>query len=166
MPNTSVSPIDSVLARCDVEQENDYDIALAEMRNEHPNIELVLALLQKSADNGDNRSQYALATWYLFGTNVEKNFYKAVYYLKKSAARGNSDAMFDLAVCFDKGAGIATNRKKAYCLFLKSALRGDVTATHEVGRRLFYGIGVEKDKTSARVWLDRAHELGYREEDS
>lgn len=119
-----------------------------------------LAAVQHGSENGDASAAYALATWYLFGKYVKKDHAKAVTLLKLAAKQNISEALFDLAVSYEEGAGTRKNEKKAYELYLRASIWGDEQAIAEVGRCLFYGIGIRRSRRVARFWLDRAESLG------
>ncbi|AFT68826.1 Putative secreted protein with protein prenylyltransferase domain [Alloalcanivorax dieselolei B5] len=137
-----------------------YDRALSEANSDSPDISLVLELLNESMDEGCSDSAYALATWYLFGNHVEKDWNKAAFLLKKASRDKHPSALYDLAVCYEEGKGVKQDEGEAFRLYLQAALRGDRQSFHEVGRCYYYGIGVDEDKTLADIWLERAEELG------
>lgn len=142
------------------DEKRKYEMALAEIKKESPDIPLVLALLNESIDEGSSEAAYALATWYLFGNHVDRDWKKAVVLLKKASIKKHPSALYDLAVCYEEGKGVRKNRKEAFRLYLRAALRGDKQSFHEVGRCYYYGIGIEKDSVLADIWLERAEELG------
>ena len=139
-----------------------YKKALTEASKDNPNIDMVLKLLNEAIKKGNPSASYALGTWFLHGTNVEKDFKKAVTLLKKGADKNISSALFDLAVCYETGEGAKKDEKKAFECYLKAALEGDKQAYYEVGRCYYYGIGVTKDKKIGNVWLDKAQSLGIK----
>jgi len=135
-------------------------MALAEMKKEVPDVSLVLTLLNDSIEAGCSKAAYALATWYLFGNHIEKDWSKAVFLLKKASRKKHPSALYDLAVCYEEGKGIQKDEKEAFKLYLQAALRGETQSFHEVGRCYYYGIGIEENRVIADIWLERAEELG------
>jgi TPR repeat protein len=111
-------------------------------------------MLEDALSRGDARAAYALGTWYIHGREpaVRKNLKEGVRLLRVAAAAGVPDALYDLAVCYQKGAGVAKNELRALALYLKAGLRG------EPG--FYHGYGVARNTKIARVFLDRAAELG------
>lgn len=107
----------------------------------------VISLLIRSIEEYHNaKAAYALATWYLFGKHVGKNFKKAFELLEKSIAwEPNKEAYFDIAVCYETGKGTPKDLEKAFECYLLSALYGEPKAKYEVGRCYYYGIGVPKN---------------------
>lgn len=140
--------------------ENLYQQALTEARKENFNVQKTLNLLNSAIEAGSPDAAYALATWYLHGEHVGKDWNKAVFLLKRASNAKNPDALYDLAVCYEEGKGIKQDKYKAFELYLQAALRGDQQSIHEVGRCYYYGIGIEEDKDLADIWLERAEELG------
>lgn len=137
--------------------------AFVEMQKEHPDLQIAFNLLKQSADKGNAEALYAIGTWYLHGTFVEKNSFLAVEYFLRSIEGNYSSAYFDLAICFENGDGVRKSFKKAFECYLNAALLGDIQAVYEVGRCYYYGIGISKDEGIANIWLKQAREKGITE---
>lgn len=139
-----------------------YRVALVEAQKGEPNYIRVHAKLQQAIRKGNPQAAYALATWLLVGKEpvVKPDHKKAVKLLRQAVAAGIADAMWDLAICYERGAGVPTNRRLAYELYLRAAIRGDSDAVMEVGRSLYWGLGTRANRKAAKIWLDRARELG------
>ena len=140
-----------------------YETALAEMQRESPDVPRALALLQEAVQGADPRASYALGTWFLHGTHVARDVRKATKLIRVAADANVVDALFDLAVAYETGVGVRKNLKLAARHYLRAALHGSDQATFEVGRCYYYGIGFERDRPAAKIWLDRAEELGIYE---
>jgi TPR repeat protein len=119
-------------------------------------------MLEDALSRGDARAAYALGTWYIHGREptVRKNLKEAVRLLRIAAAAGVPDALYDLAVCYQKGAGVVKNELRAAALYLEAGLRGEAGGLKEIGRCFYHGYGVDRNTKIARVFLDRAAELG------
>ena len=139
-----------------------YDEALSLARGQNPDLLQVLAMLEGALSQGDARAAYALGTWYIHGKEpaLRKNLKEGVRLLRVAAAAGVPDALYDLAVCYQKGAGVVKNELRAVILYLEAGLRGEAGALKEVGRCFYHGYGVARNTKVARVFLDRAAELG------
>lgn len=109
---------------------------------------------------GDATAAYALGTWYLHGAHVKKDIAKGTELLRQAATENVLSALYDLAVSHENGIGTKKNARKAYELYLGAAIWGHQQSYYEVGRCLFYGIGVRRSRAFAAVWLDRAKDLG------
>jgi TPR repeat protein len=123
----------------------------------------ILVLLRKAAELQSPSAQHALATWYLFGVGVRKNFKKAAE-LEARAARANvAEAAFNLAVSCETGRGVERNAREALRLYKRAASLGDDDAPYEVGRMYRYGIGIRADERAAKLWYARARKAGVAE---
>jgi len=144
-------------------KETMYDKAMKMANAAKPNLKRMTQLLESAHEEGDARATYALATWYLHGyAGFKKQPTKAVKLLKLAAQSDIAAAHFDLAVSYEKGCGIKVSEKKAYLHYLAAAVNGDNQAIVEVGRCLFHGIGVQRDRKIAEIWFRRAEFLGVQ----
>lgn len=146
-----------------VAQTGIYEQALKLAQRKKPDLTQASALLEAAHEQGDRRATYALATWLLVGNAVyPKDLRRAVKLLKLAAAADIASAHFDLAVSYETGQGTQKNEKSAYRHFIAAALNGDSASFAEVGRCLYHGIGVARDRKLAEVWLRRADALGIQ----
>ena len=113
----------------------------------------VLRLLNEAVRLGNKKASYALATWYLNGFHVRKNYKKGFSFLQVAVQGGAEnnftlykDALSDIAVCYELGNGVQKDEQKAYYYYVLAALNGDEQAKQELSRCLYYGIGVTKNK--------------------
>lgn len=139
-----------------------YRKAMKEVGSKKPKLSIVYELLNKAHEAGNFRASYAIATWYLFGKYVKKDYKKAVSLLNIAKEGDLSEAFFDLAVCYEIGKGVKKNKYQAYLNYLAAAIRGDKQAIFEVGRCYYYGIGVKKDIELAETWLNAAKHFGIQ----
>lgn len=118
----------------------------------------VLQLLNESIQYGNKKASYALASWYLNGFHIRKNYKKAFSLLKNAVEGGDEngftlykDALFDIAVCYELGNGVDKDPHKAFHYYLLAAFSGDAQALKEISRCVYYGIGVSRDKVLSSV---------------
>jgi TPR repeat protein len=139
-----------------------YNAALAEMRSDAPDVARAAALLRVAVKRGDAMAAYALATWYIFGQEpaISRDPKQGAILLRRAVKGGIVPAMHDLAVCYETGCGTPKAPRMAFDLYLAAALRGDAASVFSVGRCLYYGIGIARDRRTAKVWFDRSEELG------
>ena len=130
-----------------------YYLALHLAEQESYNHKEVIRLLIESVNLGNKKAAYALASWYLNGYHVRKNYKKAFELLQMAVINGSEkgfvqykDALYDLAVCYEIGHGTPKDTHLAFFYYLKSAFNGDKQAIEEISRCLYYGIGVPKDR--------------------
>lgn len=112
----------------------------------------VLRLLNEAVRLGNKKASYALATWYLNGFHVRKNYRKGFSLLQVAVQGGAEknftlykDALSDIAVCYELGNGVQKDEQKAYYYYVLAALSGDDQAKQELSRCLYFGIGITKD---------------------
>ena len=130
-----------------------YYAALHLAEKEYYNHKDVIRILEESVNLGNKKAAYALASWYLNGYHVRKNYRKAFKLLQIAVKNGSEngfvqykDALYDIAVCYEMGHGTTKDTKLAFSHYLMSAFNGDTQAIEEVSRCLYHGIGVSKDK--------------------
>jgi len=137
-----------------------YDEALKKAQRKGAQLDDVARLLTAAHEAGDRRATYALATWYLHGHVFKKNLRRSITLLRQAANGHIPDALYDLAVCHEQGEGVPENTRKAFELYLRAALQGESQSFYEVGRCYYHGIGVARDRPLARIWFERAEQLG------
>ena len=115
-----------------------------------------LPLLRAAADCGHAMAAHALATWYIHGIGVRKNFRVAVALEEVAARAGIPEAVFNLAFAYETGRGAKKDGAKALKLYRRAATLGDKDAIYEVGRCIFYGIGTGKNERLGRKWIERS----------
>ncbi len=143
--------------------EYDRALRLAQARREKglPQTKAVYDLLLKADKSGDARATYALATWYLHGSEFTKrSIPRATALLKIAAAADIAAANFDLAVSYKKGIGVRKSESKAFELYVKAALLGDADSHLEVGRMYFHGLGIQRNRRLADIWIKKGESLG------
>ena len=99
--------------------------------------------------------------------NVESMLTLAKYYAKQAKIGGIDDNVGDVISTEDFFKSLAAEDKKdtsfeekAYKYFRMAADAGNVAAMAEVGRRLYDGIGVEKNNEESQIYYRRAAESG------
>lgn len=139
-----------------------YLQALRLAKRSKPDWDQVRQLLESAFEDDCPHAAYALATWYLHGTHVLQNAKTAARLLKIAAAENVPEAHYDLAVSYETGNGVAKSLRKAFHHYLASALHGDVQGMRETGRCYWHGMGIPKDRKTARLFIKRALELGAK----
>ena len=113
---------------------------------------------EKSAKQGHSRAQQQLGMFYETGTDpCIRNIEKALDWYQKSADQGNIEAIFALGRLYTNGIDEKNpDMAKAFQYFLKAAESGHPEAQYRVGVALYYGKGIEIDKESAVLWLEKS----------
>ena len=112
-----------------------------------------LPYLQKEAEQGFDKSQYALGWMYWTGTGVDKNSLHAYRWFEPSAKQGNVSAQYCLAQWYDKG----KNYKKAREWCEKAVEKEMGPAYNLLGTYYHNGRGVNRDyKKAMELYLKAA----------
>ena len=117
----------------------------------------------KAAELGYTPAYYAIATAYLDGEGVQKDFDKAFEWFKKAVDNGDISAKLKLAECYKRGAGCERDYVSAMALYqqvageksMKRYSFADV-AEYEIGNMYLKGLGVEVDLRKAYDYFKRA----------
>lgn len=133
-----------------------YNKALKEASSKHPKLNIAYELLNKAHTLGNYKATYAIATWYLFGKHLKKDYKKAVTLLQLATEGNLPEAFYDLAVCYETGKGVKIDKRQAFLNYLSASLLGDKQSIYEVGRCYYYGIGINKNKELSQRWLNAA----------
>jgi TPR repeat protein len=83
--------------------------------------------------------------------------------IRESAEAGVPSALYDLAASNEMVTGVRKSLVRAAEFYVQAALLGDKQSVYEAGRCYYHGIGVQQNRRIARVWLDRASQLGVED---
>jgi hypothetical protein len=120
----------------------------------------VIGLLRKAADQGDALAQNILGLLYALGQGAKQDFGEAVRWYRKAAAQGHADAQCHLAAAYAKGQGVKQDLGEAVRLFRKAADQGDGNAQFNLGVMYAQGQGAQQDFAEAARWRRMAAEKG------
>ena len=113
---------------------------------------------QKSAKQGNAKSQYYLGAMYQVGRGVLKDYKQAFHWFQKSAKQGNATSQYFLGGMYDHGRGVLKDYKQAVHWYQKSAEQGVVNAQLNLGTMYIEGAGVLKDMKQAKKWIKKAYD--------
>jgi TPR repeat protein len=109
-------------------------------------------LLRSAADSGDSTAAFALAYAYDTGKGARRDTTQALRWYRRAARDGSDIAAANIATIYrNRG-----NLRLAHHWLLRAANRGDGDAALTAGYDYLYGIGVRRDRRSARRLLHRA----------
>ena len=94
----------------------------------------------KSAETGDDTTQFNLGRCYQYEIGISKDDEKAFEWYLKSAKAGNNAAQNSIGHCYECGIGISKDEEKAFEWYLKSAETGNNIAQFNLGRCYQYEI--------------------------
>jgi len=117
--------------------------------------------IQRDAERGNARAQYALGELYTSGLSIGKDYVKGREWLERAAKSGNADAQRALGFIYLAGNGIPKDVPKARDYFEQAAAANLTNAQIFLG--LIYGGGYDgafEDKPRAAEYLKQAVEQG------
>lgn len=123
--------------------------------SEH-NIDESIKLYKLSAREGEDEANFQLGKIYYLKKYQRKDLDKAYAYFKKASDYEHVKAKYNLAVILSQKKFQKHSYKRSYELFHDLAKQDHSNAQYKVGIYLLYGLGVEKDYSMSRAWLERA----------
>lgn len=117
----------------------------------------------RKAENGDAKSQLALAAFYATGKGgLHANNEKALKYYLMAAEQGNMNAQYAAASYYYYGRGTKEDKNKAFELFSKAAEQGHSKAQFALGHFYQFDMeGVRQDQEMSMKWYKKAAEQGH-----
>ena len=99
---------------------------------------------------------FELAMRHIYGDGVPEDNDLATELLIQAHEMGHVEATYNLGICYHYGFGTDVDLEKAFELYLKSANAGYGKGMELVGRFYNQGIYVEKNRSQAEYWLNKA----------
>ncbi|MFM2007798.1 MAG: hypothetical protein RLZZ09_3453 [Pseudomonadota bacterium] len=124
-----------------------------------PSVDL-LYWCTKAAEQGDAKSQFALAGLYERGIGVPANPQEAVRWYKASANKGYAEAQFKVGQIYGRGEGVPQDKNEASRWYIKAAEQGHPEAQYYMGYRYEHGKGITQNYAEALRWYTKAAEQG------
>ena len=112
------------------------------------------------SDPKDAQIQFILGQHYFKGTEVHRDYAKALEWYEKAALQGFADAQFKMGQCFLKGLGTEPDLQQAIEWFEKAGRNGHSQAALVLGQMYYKGEDLPKNLYEAKRWLElsRQHE--------
>lgn len=117
----------------------------------------------KSAQQGDAKSQYGVASAYYYGEGVKQDFTSAHKWMLKSANNGLGSAKVFLGVMYDQGQGVKRDTEKMHQLWNEASAGCNAPAYTMLASAYFTGNGVAKDPVVALAFAMAGKKLGAPE---
>ncbi len=95
-----------------------------------PPAELGSEALRNAAAKGDARAQYVVATHFMNGDKIARDFSHAAYWYGKAAASGLAPAQYRVATLYERGKGVDKDMKAALGWYERAGALGNVRAMH------------------------------------
>ena len=99
---------------------------------------------------------FELAMRHIYGDGVPEDNDLATELLIQAHEMGHVEATYNLGICYHYGFGTDVDLEKAFELYLKSANAGYGKGIELVGSFYNQGIYVEKNRSQAEYWLNKA----------
>lgn len=93
---------------------------------------------------------------YFYGSNVEKDYEKALHWYMLAAEEGDAAAERNIGNCYNGFYGLKTDYKRAAYWYERAANHGHATAQKLLAEMYFSGKGVEQDEEKGWFWTEKA----------
>ncbi len=127
----------------------------------HKHVETAIKLLNREVQLGHGGGIYLLASLYLHGKGIAKDFAKGFELLKKAADIGHSNAQYDLGMLYFEGVSVARNYQLAVHYLSMAAMLNLDAANYMMGVCCRDGLGTLIDYSRAFAYFNKAAEKGY-----
>jgi len=105
-----------------------------------------------AAEHGNTTAQCNLASLYMVGREVPRNYYEAARWFRAAAERGFAVAQNNLAFMYYNGMGVPRDYGQAAGWTQRAAEQGYVIAKSDLGYLYEQGKGVPLDYVTAYMW--------------
>ena len=119
-----------------------------------------IALIRRSAEQGDAAAQSNLGNAYYTGEGVPQDYTQAVSWYRKAAEQGYAEAQLRLGACYASGEGVIQDLVQAVYWARKSADQGNSYGQCFLAGCYFWGQGVPQDYAQAVSWWRKAAKQG------
>lgn len=116
---------------------------------------------EAKAQQGDAGAQYHLGNAYLRGTEVTRDYKKALQWFEKAATQDDAKSQYKLGYLHFKGDGVPKDYGKAFRWLTRSAHQGYSPAQFYLGRCYEDGLGTDQDYEKALYWFTKAAADNY-----
>jgi TPR repeat protein len=113
-------------------------------------------LYLRASELNDFVADYNLGVFYMHGTVVEVDKFKAAFYLERAASKGHDSAMFNLGILHQEGINGLPDYQKAMSFFEAAAGHGHLKALGSIGSLFLNGLGVDKDVQKAISFFEKS----------
>lgn len=149
-------------------------------RGTNKNIEMAISIFKECAEKEDGNSEaaYYLGEIYRNGESAESGFqpdyeHSLVYYLRaidlynrcddESLVEAVNLSCFYSGMFYARGRGTQINMQEAAKMWLMGAERNDMDCQYNLAIAYLNGDGVQRDMDKAKIWLQRAANMGMIE---
>lgn len=130
---------------------------------EMPPAEIGSQALREAAARGNPTAQFIVASRYLDGEPVARDFTKAAYWYQQAASRGLAPAQYRLATLFERGKGVPQDMATALVWYERAAAGGNVKAMHNAAVIAAGNQAGTPNYDRAFKWFSAAAERGLKD---
>ena len=119
--------------------------------------------LRQAAINGDASAQFVVASRYVEGKQVKRDYAKAALWYQKAASTGLAPAQYRLGTLFERGNGVPKDANAARLWYERAAENGNVKAMHNLA--VIYASPRDglTNYAKARKWFEKAANYGLKD---
>ncbi len=118
---SSVTPTESI---------GDIVSGHTQTKAELPPAGIATDVIRQAAATGDAPAQFLVASRFMNGENVDRDFSKAAYWYGKAASSGLAPAQYRVATLYERGKGVDRDMKAALGWYERAAALGNIRAMH------------------------------------
>jgi localization factor PodJL len=119
--------------------------------------------LRNDAATGDTAAQFIVASRFMDGERIQRNFEQAAVWYEKAANAGLAPAQYRIATLYERGRGVNRSLPTALEWYRKAAALGNVRSMHNAAV-LLAGTELGKpDYTEAKKWFSLAASHGLKD---
>lgn len=119
---------------------------------------------RRAAQRKHELAAFNLASLYMEGDGVPRDFEKAARWMEVSAKAGYAPAQFQMGKLYFHGRGVPEDPAMEAYWYKRAAENGHPAAQHNLAVLYHKGEGVEQDRELAQEWLKKSREISDMEE--
>ena len=119
--------------------------------------------LRQAAAKGDPSAQFVVASRYIEGRKIKRDFSKAASWYQKAASNGLAPAQYRLGTLFERGNGLPKDINAARLWYERAAESGNVKAMHNLAVIYASAKGGKTDYAKAKKWFEKAASYGLKD---
>jgi len=119
--------------------------------------------LRQAAISGDASAQFVVATRYVDGKQLKRDYAKAALWYQKAASTGLAPAQYRLGTLFERGNGVPRDLSAARLWYERAAESGNVKSMHNLAVIYASPNNGQTDYTKAKKWFEKAANYGLKD---
>ncbi len=119
--------------------------------------------LRQAAAKGDPSAQFVIASRFIEGKSVKRDFSQAASWYQKAASNGLAPAQYRLGTLFERGNGLPKDINAARLWYERAAESGNVKAMHNLAVIYASAKGGKADYAKAKKWFEKASAYGLKD---